>query len=60
MLFEVFQRLPLREVIRKLLQVPQPKLAILPVDKPLTFHTVKIGALLVPGNAILQSLVLAA
>jgi hypothetical protein len=49
-LLEVIQRCPLGHVIGKFLQVSEPEFAILPIDKPLSFHDKMIARRSVSSN----------
>jgi hypothetical protein len=58
MLPQVLERLALRDVIRELLQVTEPKLAVLPVNVTQTFRAARLSAYPGPGNDILPAILI--
>ena len=61
MVLKILQGFALGHVIRKLLQITEPELAILPVNVSKTFHTIKVqlslnlGNVIVPANAAAEA-----
>jgi hypothetical protein len=54
MLLQVLKRLALGQVVRKLFEITEPELFILPINIPKTFHAAKIAPRPEPGQAIVS------